>query len=60
MMCSTVEIDVRVKKVEEVTQMGQKKVGLQTTRSGIPMTPTRKFDTAKHARIIVLVVLSFG
>lgn len=59
-MCNTVDMDVNVKKVEELTHTGDEKVELQTTRRGIPINPTSKSDTARLPRIMLLVVLRFG
>ena len=58
-MCNTVDMEVNVKKVDELTHTGDEKVELHTTSSGIPVNPTRRSDTAKLARMILLLVLSF-
>jgi len=57
-MCSTVDRAINVKNMMELVHTDVRCVALlQVTRRGMPTNPTRKSDTAKLAKIMLLVVL---
>lgn len=59
-MCNMVDMDVNVKKVEELMYMGDEKVELYIMRRGILINFISKFDIVRLLRIMLFVVLRFG
>ena len=56
-MCDMVDMAVKLKKVVELWQTEIQNVEVQVTMSGMPISPTRRSDTAKLARIMSLIFL---
>lgn len=53
------DMEINVKKMVEPRHTGYKNVELQATSRGMPTNPTSKSDTAKLAKMMLLVVLRF-